>query len=165
MQGPEELQNSSIWAIENEASKTRLSYEVVHTDEFKVMSFISNLSTGTRDGRTAQAAALQSRSMPKLQRDEPTAIVSSQDLSPHVAGSSQLKTPAENGQSNPKVSSVAQPYETSLTDPVQSIIPELQPIFSLLNDHANKLYQEGYFLKLDDQNTRNYPSLILPLQI
>ena len=33
-------------------------------------------------------------------------------------------------------------------------IPELQPIFTLLNSHANKLYQEGYFLKLDDQNTR-----------
>jgi len=32
--------------------------------------------------------------------------------------------------------------------------PELQPIFSLLNGHANKLYQEGYFLKLDDQDIR-----------
>lgn len=33
-------------------------------------------------------------------------------------------------------------------------IPELQPIFTFLNSHSNKLYQEGYFLKLDDQNTR-----------
>ncbi|GJC99634.1 PH domain-containing protein [Colletotrichum higginsianum] len=35
----------------------------------------------------------------------------------------------------------------------EDTIPELQPIFTFLNSHANKLYQEGYFLKLDDQNT------------
>ena len=33
-------------------------------------------------------------------------------------------------------------------------LPELQPIFTFLNSHGNKLYQEGYFLKLDDQNAR-----------
>lgn len=36
----------------------------------------------------------------------------------------------------------------------EDTIPELQPIFTFLNSHSNKLYQEGYFLKLDDQNTR-----------
>ncbi|KAF3769256.1 hypothetical protein M406DRAFT_273860, partial [Cryphonectria parasitica EP155] len=36
---------------------------------------------------------------------------------------------------------------------VGEAIPELQPIFTFLNSHSNKLYQEGYFLKLDDQNT------------
>lgn len=33
---------------------------------------------------------------------------------------------------------------------------ELQPIFSLLNSHANKLYYEGYFLKLNDLDTRTW---------
>jgi CCR4-NOT transcriptional complex subunit CAF120 len=28
--------------------------------------------------------------------------------------------------------------------------PELSPIFSFLNIHTNKVYQEGYFLKLND---------------
>lgn len=37
-------------------------------------------------------------------------------------------------------------------------LPELQPIFTYLNSHGNKLYQEGYFLKLDDQNTRMWKS-------
>lgn len=37
-------------------------------------------------------------------------------------------------------------------------IPELQPIFTFLNSHSNKLYQEGYFLKLDDQNTLGRPN-------
>ncbi|KAJ5315005.1 hypothetical protein N7476_005312 [Penicillium atrosanguineum] len=30
--------------------------------------------------------------------------------------------------------------------------PELSPIFSFLNIHTNKVYQEGYFLKLNDQD-------------
>ena len=38
------------------------------------------------------------------------------------------------------------------------IRPELQPIFTFLNSHSNKLYQEGYFLKLHDLDTRGRPS-------
>lgn len=34
--------------------------------------------------------------------------------------------------------------------------PELQPIFNHLNNHANKLYQEGYFLKLHDLDSREH---------
>lgn len=36
----------------------------------------------------------------------------------------------------------------------QDTIPELLPIFTVLNSHSNKLYQEGYFLKLHDLDTR-----------
>jgi hypothetical protein len=36
--------------------------------------------------------------------------------------------------------------------------PELAPIFSYLNSHSNKLYQEGYFLKLHDLDSRGRPS-------
>lgn len=36
--------------------------------------------------------------------------------------------------------------------------PELMPIFSFLNSHGNKLYQEGYFLKLHDLDSRGRPS-------
>ena len=32
--------------------------------------------------------------------------------------------------------------------------PELGPIFGYINAHANKLYQEGYFLKLHDLDSR-----------
>jgi CCR4-NOT transcriptional complex subunit CAF120 len=32
--------------------------------------------------------------------------------------------------------------------------PELSPIFSFLNIHTNKVYHEGYFLKLNDQDSR-----------
>lgn len=36
----------------------------------------------------------------------------------------------------------------------EQTLQELQPIFTFLNSHANKLYQEGYFLKLNDQDTQ-----------
>ncbi|KAF2857113.1 hypothetical protein K470DRAFT_261117 [Piedraia hortae CBS 480.64] len=41
---------------------------------------------------------------------------------------------------------------------VEDTPPELQPIFSYLNSHSNKLYQEGYFLKLHDLDSRGRPS-------
>lgn len=50
--------------------------------------------------------------------------------------------------------SIVQTFQPPLMDVGEDTIPELQPIFTFLNSHSNKLYQEGYFLKLDDQNTR-----------
>ena len=51
----------------------------------------------------------------------------------------------------------------------QDTIPELQPIFSFLNSHSNKLYQEGYFLKLNDLDSRkghpSYEPAIGPTQL
>ena len=39
----------------------------------------------------------------------------------------------------------------------QDTLPELYPIFNCLNSHSNKLYQEGYFLKLNDLDTSGRP--------
>jgi hypothetical protein len=36
----------------------------------------------------------------------------------------------------------------------QDTLPELQRIFTFLNSHSNKLYQEGYFLKFHDTDAR-----------
>ncbi|KAJ4271794.1 hypothetical protein NW762_000500 [Fusarium torreyae] len=49
-------------------------------------------------------------------------------------------------------------HQPPVMDIGEDTIPELQPIFSFLNSHSNKLYQEGYFLKLDDQNTQGKPN-------
>ena len=59
---------------------------------------------------------------------------------------------------------MVQTFHPPMMDVNEDTIPELQPVFTFLNSHSNKLYQEGYFLKLDDQNTRmsappGYPSL------
>jgi CCR4-NOT transcriptional complex subunit CAF120 len=37
-------------------------------------------------------------------------------------------------------------------------IEELLPVFSFLSSHSNKLYQEGYFLKLNDLDTSGKPN-------
>lgn len=60
--------------------------------------------------------------------------------------------------------SMIQTYQPLVMD-TNNTIPELQPVFTLLNSHANKLYQEGYFLKLDDQNTRATFLSLSPLKI
>lgn len=52
-----------------------------------------------------------------------------------------------------------QTYQPHMMDINQDTIPELQPIFTFLNSHQNKLYQEGYFLKLDDQDSSTAPHL------
>lgn len=60
-------------------------------------------------------------------------------------------TPAngEKSRANSRPTSMIQLQHDSQTTP-----PELQPIFTYLNAHSNKLYQEGYFLKLHDLDSR-----------
>lgn len=45
-------------------------------------------------------------------------------------------------------------YQPPLMEIAHDTIPELAPIFTFLNSHSNKLYQEGYFLKLNDLDSR-----------
>ncbi|VUC20339.1 unnamed protein product [Clonostachys rosea] len=54
--------------------------------------------------------------------------------------------------------SMVMPFIPPSMDVNEDTIPELQPIFSFLNTQQNKLYHEGYFLKLDDQNTQGQPN-------
>jgi len=47
-----------------------------------------------------------------------------------------------------------QTYSPTMMDTSGDTLPELQPVFTFLNSHSNKLYQEGYFLKLHDLDSR-----------
>lgn len=49
---------------------------------------------------------------------------------------------------------MVQTYQPPVMQIATDTPPELQPIFSYLNGHAQKLYQEGYFLKLHDLDSR-----------
>ena len=49
--------------------------------------------------------------------------------------------------------SMIQTYLPAMMD-TGDTIAELMPVFSYLNAHSNKLYQEGYFLKLHDLDSR-----------
>ncbi|TDZ21922.1 Protein SKG3 [Colletotrichum orbiculare MAFF 240422] len=71
---------------------------------------------------------------------------------------SPLNSPRGRQRSSSRPLSMVIPYQPPLMDINEDTIPELQPIFTFLNSHANKLYQEGYFLKLDDQNIQGKPN-------
>ena len=64
------------------------------------------------------------------------------------------RTRTERASSRP--SSMIQAYQPPMMEIAQDTVPELQPIFTFLNSHSNKLYQEGYFLKLNDLDTRRF---------
>ncbi|KAI9680029.1 MAG: hypothetical protein M1817_005045 [Caeruleum heppii] len=66
------------------------------------------------------------------------------------------RTRAERPTSRPL--SMVQTYHPPLMEVAQDTLPELQPIFTFLNSHSNKLYQEGYFLKLNDLDSHGRPN-------
>ena len=74
-------------------------------------------------------------------------------------------SPHRHKRSSSRPLSMVQTYQPRIMDVNEDTIPELQPVFSYLNSHSNKLYHEGYFLKLDDQNSRklNTRTTKLPL--
>jgi CCR4-NOT transcriptional complex subunit CAF120 len=49
-----------------------------------------------------------------------------------------------------------QTYQPPVMEVSQDTLPELQRIFTFLNSHSNKLYQEGYFLKFHDTDSRMF---------
>jgi CCR4-NOT transcriptional complex subunit CAF120 len=51
-------------------------------------------------------------------------------------------------------------YQPPQTEIAHDTLPELMPIFTFMNSHSNKLYQEGYFLKLNDLDTRMYSPIL-----
>lgn len=54
--------------------------------------------------------------------------------------------------------SMIQTYQPPMMDVSHDTLPELQRIFTFLNSHSNKLYQEGYFLKFHDTDSRGRPA-------
>ncbi|ORY19437.1 hypothetical protein BCR34DRAFT_582160 [Clohesyomyces aquaticus] len=54
--------------------------------------------------------------------------------------------------------SMIQTYQPPVMEVGQDTLPELQRIFQFLNSHSNKLYQEGYFLKFHDTDSRGRPA-------
>lgn len=54
--------------------------------------------------------------------------------------------------------SMIQTYQPLVMDLAGDTLPELQPVFAFLNSHSHKLYQEGYFLKLHDLDSRKHCS-------
>lgn len=128
-----------------------------------VLSFMSNFSNRDSQSSPTQSSAPQNK-IDSFQYEPPRQDYSRGPSTPpgpaqHPSNMSSGESPQprvqrERAPSRPM--SMVQTYQPPLMDVSQDTLPELQPIFTFLNSHSNKLYQEGYFLKLDDQNTRMY---------
>jgi CCR4-NOT transcriptional complex subunit CAF120 len=127
-----------------------------------VLSFMSKFSERDSSSLTANQAP-----PPQTRQDsfKPPVRNNAREVSPAVpvasnynmdGASSQTRNGRERAVSSSRPMSMVQTYQPPLMDVNEDTLPELQPIFTFLNSHANKLYQEGYFLKLDDQNTRRF---------
>lgn len=75
----------------------------------------------------------------------------SERVSPNPA--QQQRQRSDTGRSSRPMSMI-QTYQPPVMEVGQDTLPELQRIFTFLNSHSNKLYQEGYFLKFHDTDTR-----------
>lgn len=123
-------------------------------------SFSSNNRDSQRSPTPTGPAPVQTRQEPfkhEPARDSTTPARATQPQYNMDGESPQPRVQRERASSRPM--SMVQTYQPPLMDVSQDTLPELQPIFTFLNSHANKLYQEGYFLKLDDQNTRMFCSI------
>ena len=79
-------------------------------------------------------------------------------LENYEASLASLASPSSRARSDSRVSSrpmsMIQTYQPPVMHVSQDTLPELQRIFTFINSHSNKLYQEGYFLKFHDTDAR-----------
>lgn len=74
--------------------------------------------------------------------------------SPVINNESPAGTPTRSERRSSRPASTVFSHKPPQMQVAQDTPAELQPIFAYLNSHANKLYQEGYFLKLNDLDSR-----------
>ncbi|KAH0552941.1 hypothetical protein GP486_006861 [Trichoglossum hirsutum] len=121
----------------------------------RVLSFISQFGSNPRptgSSSSSPAPLLSLRTQTELK--ESAASLQNQDGS--LQGSPSPRARHERAPSRPM--SMLQTYQPPLMDVAQDTLPELQPIFTFLNSHSNKLYHEGYLFKLNDIDPSGKPS-------
>ncbi|PHH67230.1 hypothetical protein CDD81_2999 [Ophiocordyceps australis] len=136
----------------------------------RVLSFMSQLSAGSDTRTPSPPSSISSRHLKRKSEPFPSYPPDTvhRPVTPPsrpeyyygtpLNGSPRNNSPQQRQRSSSRPLSIVQAYQPPLMDISEDTIPELLPIFSYLNSHSNKLYQEGYFLKLDDQNTQGKPN-------
>jgi hypothetical protein len=120
-----------------------------------VLSFMTTFSGSPKD------TPRSSPSPQPLVRNKPDAFPSSsRDFSSSREHVPSPDSPTSSAHTPPNVTSgttSSRPgsmiFQQPAIETTRDTEPELIPIFQYLSSHANKLYQEGYFLKLNDLDT------------
>ncbi|KAH7025382.1 hypothetical protein B0J12DRAFT_384705 [Macrophomina phaseolina] len=125
----------------------------------RVLSFMSQWGGGSSP-RAGTPARDNAPSSPKTQPTTSIAPSQPSHTLDNFVKSSPTQQQRNRSDSRPssRPISMVQTYQPPLMEVAQDTLPELQPIFTYLNSHSNKLYQEGYFLKLHDLDARGRPS-------
>lgn len=124
-----------------------------------VRSFLSVFGGPPRNNDSGQHSRAESGSFavsqppPRFETPTPPPETPPPLLDSSPAGSS---GPPKPGRLSSRPESMLFTHTPPLVDTGDDTPAELQPIFSLLNSHANKLYHEGYFLKLNDLDSRMF---------
>ncbi|KAJ5763527.1 hypothetical protein N7533_002208 [Penicillium manginii] len=128
----------------------------------RVLSFISTFGNpknndsqkeNRKEKRKSSSNVTPAQTPPRWQTPSPDTPSPPSELSP-VNGS----TPRGEGIGSRPASMIFS-RNPPLVAQTEDTPPELSPIFTYLNIHTNKVYQEGYFLKLNDQDNHGRPSL------
>ena len=145
----------------------RVSPLTFSTFVLAVLSFVSQFSSASRTPAPLPSPPEETATLSSKPGHDPILaqqIVDQERLrpitptSPPASTSSAASSSKGSAQTRRRASSrpasISGGYQPPLMEVNEDTLPELQPVFSLLNSHSNKLYQEGYFLKLEDQNNR-----------
>ncbi|EME43985.1 hypothetical protein DOTSEDRAFT_71701 [Dothistroma septosporum NZE10] len=130
----------------------------------RVLSFMSHWRSPTASPDRGQDANVLHKNKP-LGLDTTSPQSQRQNLDSFAPSSPTPRSPATpsraraDSRATSRPVSMIQTYNPPQMELAPDTPPELAPIFSFLNSHSNKLYQEGYFLKLHDLDSRGRPSL------
>lgn len=119
---------------------------------FSVLSFMSEWggSSPRKNGASSSSPAPPSPS--KAQSPASPSHKHTASLDNHEA----FQSPTADSPRSSRPMSMIQTYQPPVMEVSQDTLPELQRIFTFLNSHSNKLYQEGYFLKFHDTDSRRF---------
>ncbi|OKL59698.1 hypothetical protein UA08_05291 [Talaromyces atroroseus] len=129
----------------------------------RVLSFISafGLPKGDQATTSKGGASTSSSSSPVPVSNNRTKLAKNNTAPPGDSSFSQHGPVPWSNSDRPSLTrpaSMAFTYQPRQTEIEHDTLPELLPIFTFMNSHSNKLYQEGYFLKLNDLDTQGRPS-------
>ncbi|KAK4916765.1 hypothetical protein LTR66_016993, partial [Elasticomyces elasticus] len=130
------------------------------SNSFKTAAFPSHGNSSPSSTSSLNKTDAPDRPTVPERRDTPTIL---KDELSRTETHSNILVPYKNGTRDDTPGSSARPTSMIYTPPTimqqnDNDVDELKPVFSYLSSHANKLYQEGYFLKLDDLDGSGKPN-------
>jgi hypothetical protein len=135
---------------------------LMHAFVRTVLSFMSEWGGNSPNRKTpVSATASPAPASPSTPQPPPTNAASAPAFD-NYESSSPISRPRSDSRASVRPLSMIQTYQPPMMEVSQDTLPELQRIFTFLNSHSNKLYQEGYFLKFHDTDSRTCLLLHLP---